>query len=666
MIVGMGAFSVLFFLVAAICLGVPAAIASFVISRARLKSAEERLDRLEREVRGLRESARAAAPAETPPPVPETPPELPPAEPSEPDFAETLRARKILPPRGMPLETLLMQWWAPRVGGLLALIALIFFGVWASRFSSPPVRVAEMAALAFATTGLGLFLRRRGNDSLGGPLTATGTTMIYLVALASGTFPPTKLIDSAPLALGVQLAATLPTFLLARGRLVPLNTGLAFAFVSAFVAVLCGAGTAGLFTAALAYCVALFFAEKKNASAFLLTGALGAYLPLWALRPEIPADMGTLLAQSFAQSPTTTLFLLPEFCGTLILFELGMGAHDRFVSRAGTRPSAALKGAYALNALHGVAATLFALSLIAEALPSAEAGRRVFALAFSLAALFFGVGAVVGIFRGRGGGGITFAGTFDAVACAVAAPLAVFCLQDCEATPALFRFLLAEAALLAIAGRALKISPLLLPFALCLFAAGAMLEGEENLARLPFFAATLALASAWFFGGETFRRDDSARAFARLAAAVAGIGAGAALFVFCRDFPDTPTLRALALAACFLLAGAAAFPRRLDGIPPAFAAGTLVALFGFTPIALPRFVTAEAACLALALILAGLFSRVRALRVGGIALLAGTLARLFIFDVTDTTWRIAAFALVAVALFLIGLAYRGKPERGRR
>ncbi|MGN0835479.1 MAG: hypothetical protein ACI4QA_06615 [Candidatus Spyradosoma sp.] len=664
----MGAFSVLFFLVAAVCLGVPAAVASFVISRARLKNAEERLDRLERELRGLRESARDAAPAKTPSPVPETPPELPrpPAEPAEPDFAETLRARKILPPRGMPLETLLMQWWAPRVGGLLALIALIFFGVWASRFSSPSVRVVEMAAVALAATGIGLFLRRRGNDSLGDPLTATGTTMIYLVALAAGTFPPTKLIDSAPLALAVQLAATLPTFLLARGRLVPLNMGLAFAFVSAFVAVLCGAGAAGLFTAALAYCVALFFAEKKNAFAFLLTGALGAYLPLWALRPEIPADMAPLLAQLSAQSPPTTLFLFPEFCGTLILFLLGMGAHDRFVSRAGTRPSAALKGAYALNALHGVAATLFALALIADALPSAEAGREVFALAFSLAALVFGVGAVVEIFRGRRLGGITFAGTFDAVACAVTAPLALFFWQNCETTPALFRFLLAEAALIALAGRALKAPPLLLPFAYSLFFASAMLGGEENLARLPFFAATLTLASAWFFGGETFRRDDSVRAFSGLAAAVAGIGAGAALFVFCRDFPDTPTLRALALAACFLLAGAAAFPQRLAGIPSAFAAGTLVFLFGFTPIALPRFVTAAAACLALALILAGLFARVRALRVGGIALLAGTLARLFTFDVTDTTWRVGAFALVAVALFLIGLAYRRKSERERR
>lgn len=50
----------------------------------------------------------------------------------------------------MSVETVVMQWWAPRVGGLLALLALIFFGVWASKFASALVKILEMTAVAVA------------------------------------------------------------------------------------------------------------------------------------------------------------------------------------------------------------------------------------------------------------------------------------------------------------------------------------------------------------------------------------------------------------------------------------------------------------------------------------------------------------------------------------
>ncbi|MBQ8723815.1 MAG: hypothetical protein IJY80_05970 [Opitutales bacterium] len=80
----------------------------------------------------------------------------------------------------------------------------------------------------------------------------------------------------------------------------------------------------------------------------------------------------------------------------------------------------------------------------------------------------------------------------------------------------------------------------------------------------------------------------------------------------------------------------------------------------------PRFLTAEAATLALGLIFAGLTARIRSVRIVGIVFLAGTLVRLFVFDIGETVWRIVAFALVSVALFLLGFVYHriSKNEKG--
>lgn len=196
---------------------------------------------------------------------------------------EKLRAWKILSPKEMPFEFALMRWWAPRVGGILALLSVIFFGVWASQFSSPLSRILGMTLLALAFVGTGLFFRRRGNVVLDEPLCSTGATMFYLTALAAGTFEPTKIIESIPLALSVQLLAILPMFLLGRARIVSQHLVLVFAFVSAMFAVLNGSGVLALITAAFAYLVAVLFCYKTKANSVLLTGALGAWLPLFAM-----------------------------------------------------------------------------------------------------------------------------------------------------------------------------------------------------------------------------------------------------------------------------------------------------------------------------------------------------------------------------------------------
>ena len=56
-------------------------------------------------------------------------------------------------------ELVLMQWWAPRIAGLLAILALIFFAVYVA--NTPLVKFLEMLAASVGVLGLGLFLTKK-------------------------------------------------------------------------------------------------------------------------------------------------------------------------------------------------------------------------------------------------------------------------------------------------------------------------------------------------------------------------------------------------------------------------------------------------------------------------------------------------------------------------
>ena len=53
------------------------------------------------------------------------------------ELPDRLREWKILPPKDLSFEETVMQWWAPRLGGVLGVLAMIFFAVWSSQFSTP-------------------------------------------------------------------------------------------------------------------------------------------------------------------------------------------------------------------------------------------------------------------------------------------------------------------------------------------------------------------------------------------------------------------------------------------------------------------------------------------------------------------------------------------------
>ncbi|MBQ6704904.1 MAG: hypothetical protein IJN19_02710 [Opitutales bacterium] len=587
------------------------------ISSGRSDDLARRLDKLEGKIRELslaqektpsvssvkdvpavsEESAVPAIPhpKRTPPPLSaEMSPSVVPAEPSTP-FVENLREWKILPPRDMSIETVVMQWWAPRVGGLLALLALIFFGVWASKFASALVKILEMAAVAVAVTGGGVFFKKRGNLSLGDPMTATGTTMFYLVALAAGTFPPTKIFDSIPFALGVQILAILPTLWLGRGKQIPMHLGLAFAFVSAMFAVLNGAGTAALVTALLAYGVAALFSAKKNELGLLLTGTLGAYLPLWAI--NLPFPRSEIIRLDCMSVGFDSLFQYPEFLICVAFFVVAVSFVPAvLLKKSETNLTRFLQAG---NFLHAAAALCWVSQVFAKKFPAKFVGdlRADFfadAVFFSAVAATSLVWAAIYRLSQRR---TSFPFQFFTVAGALALPAAVYFWGGANFGDALHLLLLIETILLAVLMRATNAKALLLPVTVCLLLAFLRNSAQAvNPTTDLLNAVTLLFAAAWIFGKKS-QWDNEPLCYAKiLGGALAGIFGGIKLWAL-RDsfFAVSPTTEIIVPAVLCAAVAACAFLPRFTKIPFLFAAGTFSTcayFIGFNELFAPKNFTA--------------------------------------------------------------------------
>lgn len=572
-------FPILLYLI--FCVGIPVGIAWLILSLQQ-SAYDKRIARLEREIRRLTEASsgthQADAPTATePPPLPATcippqetisqaptpqpetpcvPPELPPLgstvvestpeqarpvqpTPSDSDFpVQKLREWKVLPPENMPMEVVLMQWWLPRIGGVLALLAMIFFGLWAAQFSSPLVKVLEMAGVACAVTGIGLFFRKRENPAVGDPLTATGTTMFYLVALAAGTFEPTKIFDSVPVALGAQLLAILPTVLLSRGRPIPLLLGLAFAFVSAMFAVLSGSGVAALLTAFLAYATAAILGEKKNSIGLFITGTVGAYLPLWFMDFHSRSD-----ADASAWTQPDFLACLAFFAACVIL------ANITYFRMKNLSTTARL--IFGGNITHAFSAMIAATAYLERA--SQSHATENYAPLFALGAVIFLASAVVYFLAWRKNSFAYQLSLNVGATAAFAAVVAWFGISN----DGVFYGALAEAFLLAVISRSTGARWSLVSILALLFIAPISLIGYEQ--PLPteygIYIAVSAGTLALFFGNrEQWSKSESVSIWLKRAvSAGAGIYLGANAFGCW--FPDSPN----AIFAIGVLAAGATF-----------------------------------------------------------------------------------------------------------
>lgn len=142
-----------------------------------------------------------------------TPPALPeshaPRRPAGPDpLAAGLRRIGLLPPENLRGEGALGSWIAARVGGALALAAIVFLGIWLNLRSSLPAwfRLAEVVALGVAVLWGGARLGRTRED-LGKVLVALGLGILQFAAWASHGLDRMQVIESPVFGGLVQLAA---------------------------------------------------------------------------------------------------------------------------------------------------------------------------------------------------------------------------------------------------------------------------------------------------------------------------------------------------------------------------------------------------------------------------------------------------------------------------
>jgi len=168
-----------------------------------------------------------AAPVETPAEPPLLPPirQPSPVPAPTPDVESTwsrLRAAlqqfQLWPPSGESnTEVRLGAWWATRIGALLAVIGVVFFGIYVSLATPPWVKLAELLAVVGGVGALGLWLERRlpkfGAVVFGGAL-----ALMYFSAYAAYAVPATRVLDQAWQGVAAQLVAVGAVFAAAQWR----------------------------------------------------------------------------------------------------------------------------------------------------------------------------------------------------------------------------------------------------------------------------------------------------------------------------------------------------------------------------------------------------------------------------------------------------------------
>jgi hypothetical protein len=198
----------------------------------------------------------------------------------------------LLPPTDLKGEFALGSWWAVRVGGALAVAAVVFLGIWLNLRSTLPawVRLGEILALG----GLGLWggyrLEQTRRD-LGRVVFAVGLTVFQFAAWASYGMEKMRVLETPAQAAVLQffVALVVGGVALARQDKLIGQISIVFATVATGLSVQAGSDalTIGLQAGAIAALGAVLLARGGWASSAVL-GLLGALLSLLLLHDGRP------------------------------------------------------------------------------------------------------------------------------------------------------------------------------------------------------------------------------------------------------------------------------------------------------------------------------------------------------------------------------------------
>ena len=303
----------------------------------------------------------ASAPVAPPPLIP--PRAVQPAAPApaavaQPDpLSERLRDLGLLPPTDLSGEYALGAWWAVRVGGVLAVAAVVFLGFWLNLNPRIPpiVRVLEVALIGAGLFWGGLRLASKRKD-LGEVLAAAGLAVWQFAAWATYGLDKMRVCDSAAQAALVQFLVAVLIAVIALWRNTKLFGQLAvlFATVAVWFSIDSGAasgstatgagliallgvilmvrgpwGTAGVLgLIGSQVCLLLLYAAMPTNGADYLPlqlAALGSFLVLW-IGERLVKDDAVLLGRDARAAFQLASFFAPA---CLSLFLATGGENDR-------------------------------------------------------------------------------------------------------------------------------------------------------------------------------------------------------------------------------------------------------------------------------------------------------------------------------------------------
>jgi len=308
-------------------------------------------------------SAPVASAVVAPPPIPPrvVQPVAPvPAAIAQPDpLSERLRDLGLLPPTDLSGEYALGAWWAVRVGGVLAVAAVVFLGFWLNLNPRIPamVRVLEVALVGAGLFWGGLRLSSKRKD-LGEVLAASGLAVWQFAAWATYGLDKMRVCDSAAEAALVQFLVAVLIAVIALWRNTKLFGQLAvlFAIVAVWLSIGTVAGSSSTATATGAglvallgvilmvrgpwgsagvlgligsqFCLLLLYAAMPTNGANYLPlqlAALGSFLVLW-IGERLVKDDAVLLGRDARAAFQLASFFAPA---CLSLFLATGGENDR-------------------------------------------------------------------------------------------------------------------------------------------------------------------------------------------------------------------------------------------------------------------------------------------------------------------------------------------------
>ena len=385
-----------------------------------LAEARRRLGRLEALALDDEAEVAEAAPAQpvearpvAPPPLPQRPVEAPvapkeaapprvvreqePRAASEPpEWRAWLRRLQLWPPEeaGESNEARLGAWWATRLGTLLAVIGVVFFGVYVSLNTPPWVKFVELCAVCAGVTFAGLWLERR-MPRFGSVVFAGGLALVYFCAFAGYALPAVRVLTSPLAAAFWQVAAVL----LVAGAAVarrssPVATmAVGLGYVTALFSRSGGLHDFALVMAALLAVAAVLFHRRARWEAPSVVALPGAYAVYALVLEGGWLGIGTGAWAWLYLGGVATLFLLRDWRGARV--SAGeVGAGERWFQGANSSLAVALGAATALLLYRAELATFYFGAALWLGLASALRRRQIAGDAISAVLLAKATGAV--------------------------------------------------------------------------------------------------------------------------------------------------------------------------------------------------------------------------------------------------------------------------------